>query len=272
MDWIGRNAPRTSDPTMDKVSFELKLHFQKGSLTAHVDVPDRELRVADFLPILQRLQDAVTVGVVKDVAASGKQISCRAGCGACCRQPVPIAYSEAVYLAELVRSMPEERQAHVRARFETAIKELERHGLLETIRQYSAMDRDERMRVGMEYFKLGIACPFLENESCGIYEQRPLRCREFLVTSPPENCSSDRPGEIERPPSPPGPWSVIYRFEDGQGKLEPQWVPLVLALEFAAEREGTALPVYRGPDMFRNLVAELVPGDSDADGSGDAGE
>ena len=42
------------------------------------------------------------------------------------------------------------------------------------------------MRIlGREYFQLGIPCPFLEEESCSIYHDRPITCREYLVTSPP---------------------------------------------------------------------------------------
>jgi Fe-S-cluster containining protein len=44
--------------------------------------------------------------------------------------------------------------------------------------------------LAMRYFRQGIACPFLENESCSIHESRPLACREYLVTSPAENCSA----------------------------------------------------------------------------------
>jgi hypothetical protein len=35
----------------------------------------------------------------------------------------------------------------------------------------------------VRYFLQGVACPFLEAESCGIHPDRPLACREYLVTS-----------------------------------------------------------------------------------------
>jgi len=257
----------TEQPVEDRVTFELRLHFEKGSINVTVPVPDREMRVADFLPVLHGLQDAVTLGVVKDVEGSGKQISCRAGCGACCRQPVPISESEAVRLAELVASMPASRREHVRARFDGALRTLESHGLLERLRAFSSVDRTERMRLGGEYLQLRIPCPFLEDESCGIYDDRPLRCREFLVTSPPENCVNPGPGNIERPPSPPGPWPLVYRFEDGAGEDESRWVALVHALELAEDPGRPPLPTYAAPEMFQNLLARLSasapPGDDE---------
>jgi Fe-S-cluster containining protein len=35
-------------------------------------------------------------------------------------------------------------------------------------------------------------CPFLEDESCSIHPDRPLVCREYLVTSPAELCAGPR--------------------------------------------------------------------------------
>lgn len=41
----------------------------------------------------------------------------------------------------------------------------------------------------IEYFNLGIACPFLENNTCLIYEVRPDVCFSQASTTPPEWCS-----------------------------------------------------------------------------------
>lgn len=247
-------------PAENRVVFDVKLHFEAGSIDASVPVPDREMRVADFLPVMQKFQDVVMLGVRKDVERRGQKISCAAGCGACCRQPVPISESEAVALAELVANMPEARRAHVRARFQEARRKLESRGLIEELRTISSVDKTDRMRLGGEYFRLWIACPFLEDENCSIYEDRPLRCREFLVTSPPENCSSEDPGNVERPAPAPGPWPVVYRFEDGKGEDAARWVPLVLAIEFADERTQEPMPTYPAPDMFANLLEQLGTG------------
>jgi Fe-S-cluster containining protein len=227
-------------------------------MTVSVPVPDREMRVVDLLPLLHGVQDVVTLGIVRDVESRGWRISCKAGCGVCCRQPVPIAESEAVRLGELVAGMPGKRRARIHARFADAIRRIDRNGLLDDVRHAAIFDRKERMRVSGEYFRLGIACPFLEDESCSIYEHRPLRCREYLVTSPPENCAPGHPGKIDRPPMPPGPWSVIYRFEDGKGESEPSMMALVLAMEIAAARKERPMPRFSAPEMMRNLIAQLL--------------
>ena len=50
--------------------------------------------------------------------------------------------------------------------------------------------------LGLRYFALGIPCPFLEDERCTIHQIRPLRCREYMVASPAENCAHPETKEV----------------------------------------------------------------------------
>ena len=64
-------------------------------------VPSTQLRV-DEPPV------GTVVGVaVEDAVAEGETISCKKGCGACCRQLVPISQVEARRIRDLVEAMPE---------------------------------------------------------------------------------------------------------------------------------------------------------------------
>ena len=36
-------------------------------------------------------------------------------------------------------------------------------------------------RLGRRYAGLGLACPFLSDDLCATYEQRPIACREHMV-------------------------------------------------------------------------------------------
>lgn len=42
-----------------------------------------------------------------------------------------------------------------------------------------------------EYFRRNIPCVFLEDGRCSVYEARPVACRGYFVTTPPENCAGD---------------------------------------------------------------------------------
>lgn len=38
------------------------------------------------------------------------------------------------------------------------------------------------------YGQMNLTCPYIENKLCSHYAERPLVCREFMVTSPPAQC------------------------------------------------------------------------------------
>ena len=61
------------------------------------------------------------MNAVVAAAEAGKAISCHKGCGACCRQLVPISRTEGERLVTLVDAMPEPRRAAVLARFADAL-------------------------------------------------------------------------------------------------------------------------------------------------------
>ena len=73
-------------------------------------VPTAPAPVGDLLPLYHGLANLV-VGIAEEqVTANGEHISCRAGCGACCRQIVPISESEAHAVKKLVDNLPEQRR------------------------------------------------------------------------------------------------------------------------------------------------------------------
>ncbi len=164
---------------------------------------------------------------------------------------MPVSEAEAVYLAELVAEMPPERQAHVRQRFQDALAALG-EPLMERMRDTTKFaEIDKRRELGQEYFSRGVPCPFLENESCSIYEHRPMSCREYLVTSPAGNCKTPGP-ETVRPVDVPVKLStILYCFGDGAGKEGTRWVPLVSALEWASARDAAADKRFRVPSCSR---------------------
>ena len=84
------------------------LRLTVGTLRiAHpITVPNAPVPAAEIVPALQGLVNAVV-----EAAEAGQAISCRKGCGACCRQLVPVSRTEGERLLRLVEAMPDERRA-----------------------------------------------------------------------------------------------------------------------------------------------------------------
>ncbi len=186
-------------------------------------VPAAPASTEDMLPVLQGLSSFLAERGASRAEAEGRTISCRAGCGACCRQLAPVASSEAQALARLVEAMPEPRRSQVRARFDEALAALSAAGLTERMNRIA----EPAEALGLDYFRLGVACPFLEDEACSIHAERPLICREYLVTSPPENCRAPTSTNIRQVALDAHPSRALFNDESGG------WMPLVFALRYA---------------------------------------
>jgi Fe-S-cluster containining protein len=228
-------------------------------LRGKIAVPSGPTRLRVLLPVVQSLADHAVGAAVMAAEERGQQVSCRKGCGACCRQLVPIAEEEARQIRDLVEALPEPRRTEVRSRFSEARRRLDEAGLLEQLRHPEEWkDPGESLARGMRYFAQAIPCPFLEEESCSIHADRPLICREYLVTTPAANCSQPSAETVRCVP-------MLFQFsialkrlhDDAQAERSVRWVPLILAPEWAEAHpeEPAARP---GPEWVNALVENLA--------------
>ncbi len=258
-----RNEPEPSD----QVSARVQIRIGGADVAFTLTVPTAPVGPEALLPIARGLAETAENVAVEAVRRAGRAISCRKGCGACCRQLVPISPLEAHRLADLVATLPEPRRSEVRARFDEAIRRLGEVGMLDGLRDPESIPVEDRKRFVLDYFHQGIPCPFLEDESCSIHPERPLVCREYLVTSPAENCRDPSPETIDRVKIPLKLSGALRQLAGGS-----MWVPLVLSLEYAGSHP---LPTQDRPgpewvqDLFRLVSGRDIPpppGDLGADG------
>jgi Fe-S-cluster containining protein len=200
----------------------------------------------------------VVASAEQDGQERGACVSCKKGCGACCRQLVPISPVEARHVARLVEAMPEPRRSEIRRRFAMAHEKLEAAGLWKKLEERESWPETGVSDIGLEYFRQGIPCPFLEDESCSIHLDRPMTCREYLVTSPAENCSNPTPEGIEWLPMAAKVWVAAARCEPAPtGGRYVNWIPLVQALDWAAEHSAPP-PQKSGPELLRQVIESLA--------------
>jgi Fe-S-cluster containining protein len=129
--------------------------------------------------------------------------------------------------------MDEPRRTEIRKRFREAMKKLNEIDIFSRLETAAGTSEKEYENVINDYFRLQIACPFLEDESCSIHKSRPIACREYLVTSPPEFCSDAEGKGVEnvefflKVKN-----AVISMSREKTGNKMP-FVPLINALEWA---------------------------------------
>ncbi|HKU96199.1 MAG TPA: YkgJ family cysteine cluster protein [Vineibacter sp.] len=176
------------DRPKDAPTVTVSLQWQVGDtpLPLELSVPALPVEPQAILPALRKLVDEVVAFSVEALEGTDKTVTCTAGCAACCRQLISISDIEAYAIGAVIERMPETRRAHVTARFADAEQRLTASMAPDAI--IDALNGPDRAMFAITYFKYGVACPFLEDERCSIYANRPLVCREYLVHTPVERC------------------------------------------------------------------------------------
>lgn len=244
---------------MGTVQFALTI--QNAKIEVRANLPSGAVQPGVLLPILQSLSDKITDLVVTSAQKMGKPLSCREGCGACCRQPVPITQVEARSIAEWLNQQPQERQTALRERFHQAAARLEESGIAQELRSPANRSNSSAMHeLGIRYFELGIPCPFLEEERCTIHAIRPLRCREYLVVSPAEYCAQPRAKQIVGI-KPPVLLSQTLEGWDVNGDPQPRtWILLAMLDEWLAGHPVQADRPHRtAPELLQDFLRALTP-------------
>jgi Fe-S-cluster containining protein len=225
--------PDTSQ-TSPSVEVSFSLRIGEGTLNASLAVPAGKTTLTALLPILQDFDSSMINRVVDEATEEGHPVSCRKGCGACCRQMVPLSIFEAEFLGEWFSALPKERQAELEERFHSGLMRLKKAGVLDKILDANwGLDEKSFVQMAIDYFHAGVPCPFLEDESCSIHPIRPLMCREYLVTSPAELCQDPGIHQLSAIHLPLRPSQALYKIGQELTHDAKGWMPLIFLLAWS---------------------------------------
>ncbi|MBN1578125.1 MAG: YkgJ family cysteine cluster protein [Chitinispirillaceae bacterium] len=237
--------------TVREKTFAFSLVTPHGKLPPlSVKVSYLPMRLSELVPLMQAICDKI-VGQACTGLGSGEKVTCSKGCGACCRQVVPVSIPEALFLMEQMELMEPGRREITTHRLSNALTECRRDGLLDAL--LSAPSDQAAIGAAQEYFNRGIVCPFLEEGACSIHPARPFACREFNAVTPPKWCDDPFQNRVRRVPVVPKMTTVMARFA---AKVLHER-PVVLPMATIAS-EVTMKPSWktekRGIDMFSALL------------------
>jgi Fe-S-cluster containining protein len=252
------------------VTGEVVLSINGEPLKMQMTVPATPVKPHRMLPVFQKMTNSFVEMSALAAGTRGETVSCRMGCSACCRHPVPISEIEIYYIAELVENMPEPRRAEIKKRFQEADEHFQAMGWFDRMKQVGDLTltsseetvAEEVNKAAMEYFREGVPCPFLDVDAgaCSIHENRPLACREYLVTSPAANCSNPSADSIKKVDLMMKP-SHTLRFVGSTGTFT-GFIPLIRALELAEsfpERFEERTGERWAADFFSKLTHRHIP-------------
>lgn len=247
------NLLRSQQPSR---TFRLKIKIADEDVQFDLSLPEGPATWEHLLPFMRTL-----LGVSKDISqeyfsGKGQLVSCRAGCTFCCHQRVPITEFEAHRLRRLVDSLPEPRRSEVIARFQTTEERIKSAGANLEI-DTATLSMDEIAKRAANYLRLMIPCPFLENDTCSIYDERPLKCREYLVVSPAQNCADPESNQVQGLPLPLKVFMTAVSLENKAGETQSRWILLTDLLKWTDENRPTE-PTRTGAELLQEFMSRLI--------------
>ncbi len=217
-----------------------------------IEVPDLPLRLSEPVPLMQALCDKIVDQACAAALKSGGRVTCSKGCGACCRQVIPVAIPEALFLMEHIESMEPGRREIITRRLSGALEACRREGLCDAL--LTASSDQAAIGAAQEYFNRGIICPFLEEGACSIHPVRPFACREFNALTSPQWCDDPFRNRVRRVQVVPKITTVMARFAAKVLGERPVVLPMVMiaSAETTSASWNEPLP---GIGLFETLMS-----------------
>ena len=158
-----------------------------------IQILDHLAGLSDLIPLAWALSDVIMSETINHARTLGKRTSCQQKCSACCGYLVPLAIPEVIRLFDEIQALPAQRSREMWGNSLSVAGRLLNNDACEVPNGETTLEN-----LGVWYSDKQVTCPFLENDLCTIYDQRPLACREYLVTTSPQCCRTDSEAVVEK--------------------------------------------------------------------------
>ena len=241
--------------------FEISLQTPSGAISTAVGVPTGFVPITAILPLMRSLGEEAQVLEQRGLLEAGQRISCEKGCAACCRMLVPISVPEAFALTNAIDQLDQNERNRLLAKLDLAQQQLARAGILKQLSSLADSSEplnDEAIEpLNRAYYALRMPCPFLDNETCSIYADRPAACRELAVTSPATECQEMTKQTVQ-------PVPVAVRLSTALSLLwadltgtAPRLIPLPLAVDWARRHKEEQTNQWAGTELFEKAMDKI---------------
>ena len=240
---------------------ELELDISGKLLHIRIGAENKAAKLSDMVPLARLVSAKIISTIEEPLINSGDTITCHAKCSHCCRYLIPLTIPEAMQLTEVVTTMAEwERRFVDESTLLTArcLLELTPKQSLEKITNAEIETGFKLKDISDWYGRMNLPCPFLLNNLCTIYEQRPIACREHLAISPASHCkvnSTNQPQLLQMP------LSVLEALAQLTNELEgttPEAIILPFALVWCRENPEYLKHSWPASQLLRRFINILT--------------
>jgi len=256
------------DCIIETLDFELDVLGKTAMF--RMDVAQEHAKLSDMAVPARDLATKLSLLMLDRLRKSGKHIPCRKGCSACCSYLVPLSIPEVFRLREEVSAMPSDRgNAVLKTSLTAARRILDR--MPEDSGEHGAVvenDHVEMDQLSLWYGGLALECPFLCENLCSCYDQRPVACREHMVTSAKSCCGTEGADEPSAVRIPASVLECLGKLTAELEQTDVEAVMLPLALPWAQEhldRSRRTWPAVTMVEQFIEILTALAEEASPAD-------
>ncbi len=190
-------SPSAQMPQGERTELDFDINLFGQTLNCTISVDNHRARLTDLVPPARTLCTEVINATVKAMSDRGFGITCTKGCSHCCNYLISVSSAEAFAIAEEISAMPAfKRSALFRSAIAAAKHVLDRSATIQYLDplRLDSFDNNVLLRISKWYADLNLMCPFQANNTCMIYDIRPLACREHLVSCAASVCKFGSPG------------------------------------------------------------------------------
>lgn len=221
-------------------------------------VTAEQATLADIVPLAREFSTKLTTLFLENLREDGETIPCRKGCSACCNYLVPLSVPEIFRLREELLAMPSDYSVRIlRSCLDTAGKILGEKPRGFYLKNSSKSSQPHMGVVSEWYGGLKLACPFLSEDVCILYEQRPLACREHIATGTNLFCQPDHKDESTVAPMPISVVEAVGCLTAELENLDIEAIMLPLAFAWAEDNLWRSKRSWPTETMVRRFVEIL---------------
>jgi len=238
------------------VSFDLSVADKK--VPFRISITAKRAKLADIVPPARTIADKLILAFLETLAQNGQSISCRKGCSACCRYLIPLSVPEIFRFREELLAMPKDKGSRILKSCAVAAKRI----LDESSESLDAdiitkNNLDQTDHLSKWYAGLKLPCPFLSEGLCELYEQRPLACRQHIVTGSSFFCHPDNRGKPDVIAMPVNVLEAVGQLTAELENSEIEALMLPLAFSWAQDNLRRAERTWPAVTMVKRFVEIL---------------
>lgn len=188
-----------------------------------------------------------------------EEVACQRGCQDCCFQLVTISAPEALHLHDTLANLPEERRQQICDRFSRCMDEIDAATLRETLLHLAdnLLEECDHYAVAERYFKQRIACPFLDDGCCLIYQNRFATCREYAVQTPASRCADPFAHEVQSLRLPLSFRDVLAAIASDLTRQPLELIPIPMALDWLEDQADVREQTWDADLLLRKFLPYL---------------